>query len=80
MISRSIVFELKPLGKEDICGLLERAVTDVEKGMGSYHAVLHEDARDFLADISGGDARAALNALELGILTTEKSENEKDSH
>lgn len=77
LISRSIVFELKPLGKEDICGLLERAVTDVEKGMGSYHAVLHEDARDFLADISGGDARAALNALELGILTTEKSEDGK---
>lgn len=73
LISRSIVFELKPLGKEDICGLLDRAVTDVEKGMGSYHAVLHEEARDFLADISGGDARAALNALELGILTTEKS-------
>ena len=77
LISRSIVFELKPLGKEDICGLLERAVTDVEKGMGSYHAVLHEDARDFLADISGGDARAALNALELGTLTTEKSEDGK---
>ena len=77
LISRSIVFELKPLGKEDICGLLERAVTDVEKGMGSYHALLHEDARDFLADISGGDARAALNALELGILTTEKSEDGK---
>ena len=77
MISRSIVFELKPLGKEDICSLLERAVTDVEKGMGSYQAVLHEDARDFLADISGGDARAALNALELGILTTEKSPDGK---
>ena len=77
LISRSIVFELRPLGKEDICGLLERAVTDVEKGMGSYHAVLHEDARDFLADISGGDARAALNALELGILTTEKSADGK---
>lgn len=77
LISRSIVFELKPLGKEDICGLLERAVIDVDKGMGSYHAVLHEDARDFLADISGGDARAALNALELGILTTEKSADGK---
>ena len=77
LISRSIVFELKPLGKEDICSLLERAVTDVEKGMGSYQAVLHEDARDFLADISGGDARAALNALELGILTTEKSPDGK---
>ena len=77
LISRSIVFELKPLGKEDICSLLERAVTDVEKGMGSYQAVLHEGARDFLADISGGDARAALNALELGILTTEKSPDGK---
>ena len=77
LISRSIVFELKPLGKEDICSLLERAVTDVEKGMGSYQAVLHEDARDFLADIAGGDARAALNALELGILTTEKSPDGK---
>ena len=77
LISRSIVFELKPLGKEDICSLLERAVTDVEKGMGSYQAVLHEDARDFLADISGGDARAALNALELGVLTTEKSPDGK---
>ena len=77
LISRSIVFELKPLGKEDICKLLDRAVTDVEKGMGSYQAVLHEDARDFLADISGGDARAALNALELGILTTEKGPDGK---
>ena len=77
LISRSIVFELKPLGKEDICSLLERAVTDVEKGMGSYQAVLHEDARDFLADIAGGDARAALNALELGVLTTEKSPDGK---
>lgn len=77
LLSRSIVFELKSLGKEDICKLLDRAVTDVEKGMGSYQAVLHEDARDFLADISGGDARAALNALELGILTTEKSPDGK---
>lgn len=73
LISRSIVFELKPLVKEDICRLLERAVTDRERGMGSYNAVLEEDAKEFLADISGGDARAALNALELGILTTEKS-------
>ena len=45
--------------------------------MGSYHAVLHEDAKNFLADIAGGDARAALNALELGILTTQKSEDGK---
>lgn len=72
LISRSIIFELKPLTKENIETLLERAVTDKEKGMGSYNAVLEDDAREFLADISGGDARAALNALELGILTTKR--------
>ena len=70
LISRSIIFELKSLGKEDIKKLLLRAVTDTKKGLGSYQAVLEEDALEFLADISGGDARAALNALELGVLTT----------
>ena len=59
LISRSIVFELKPLKKEDICKLLERAATDTERGMGSYGAVLEDEAKEFLADISGGDARAA---------------------
>lgn len=77
LISRSIVFELKPLKKEDICKLLERAATDAERGMGSYGAVLEDEAKEFLADISGGDARAALNALELGVLTTEKREDGK---
>lgn len=77
LISRSIIFELKPLTKENIETLLDRAATDKEKGMGSYNAVLEEDAREFLADISGGDARAALNALELGILTTRRREDGK---
>ena len=77
LISRSIIFELKPLTKENIETLLDRAVTDKEKGMGSYNAVLEADAREFLADISGGDARAALNALELGILTTKRREDGK---
>ena len=77
LLSRSIIFELKPLTKENIETLLDRAVTDKEKGMGSYNAVLEEDAREFLADISGGDARAALNALELGILTTKRREDGK---
>ncbi|MGN0400544.1 MAG: replication-associated recombination protein A [Blautia sp.] len=77
LISRSIVFELKPLEREDISKLLIRAASDVEKGMGAYQVELHEDAREFLADISGGDARAALNALELGVLTTEKSSDGK---
>ena len=70
LLSRSIIFELKPLEKEDIKKLLLRAVSDPVKGMGAYNAVLAEDALDFLSDMAGGDARAALNALELGVLTT----------
>ena len=70
LISRSRIFELKPLTKEDILVLIRRAVTDEERGMGAYHAVIEADAADFLADVAGGDARAALNAVELGILTT----------
>jgi putative ATPase len=73
LISRSSIFELQPLHKEDIKTLLRRAVYDTEKGMGSYQAVIDEEALEFLADISGGDARNALNAVELGILTTERS-------
>ena len=73
LISRSIIFELKPLEAEDIRTILLRAVTDKEKGMGAYHAVIDADALDFLADVANGDARSALNAIELGILTTEKS-------
>ena len=75
LISRSRIFELKSLEPEDVKELLNRAVSDPVKGMGSYRAVLHEDAADFLADISGGDARAALNALELGVLTTDRSDD-----
>ena len=77
LISRSLIFELKPLEKEDIKILLRRAVYDKNKGMGSFHAEIEEDALDFLADISGGDARNALNAIELGILTTKRSDDGK---
>lgn len=72
LISRSIIFELKLLSKEDIKTLLHRAVYDVEKGLGAYGGELAEDAAEFLADMAEGDARAALNAIELGILTTPK--------
>ena len=75
LLSRSIIFVLKSLEKEDIKTLILRAVNDEKKGMGAYHAVIDEDALDFLADISNGDARAALTAVELGILTTERSED-----
>ncbi len=77
LLSRSIIFELKKLSQEDIKILLLRAVNDIEKGMGSYHAMLEEDALEFLSDVCNGDARAALTAIELGILTTERSEDGK---
>ena len=77
LISRSIIFELKSLEKEDIKKLLLRALTDCKKGLGSYGAEITEEALEFLADISGGDARAALNAIELGVLTTEKGADGK---
>ncbi len=77
LISRSSIFELHPLEKEDVKTLILRAVTDTEKGMGSYGAEIDEDAAEFLADVSGGDARNALNAVELGILTTERSADGK---
>ena len=77
LISRSVVFELKALEPGDVKELIRRAVYDVERGMGAYGAEITEDAAEFLADIAGGDARAALNAVELGVLTTEKEEDGK---
>ena len=77
LISRSIIFELKPLETEDIKELLHRAVYDKEKGMGSFDAEIDEDALEFLADLSGGDARHALNAIELGVMTTDRSADGK---
>ena len=72
LLSRSRVFELKPLEREDIRELIRRAVYDKDKGMGVYNAVIDEEAMNFLADVANGDARAALNAVELGIMTTER--------
>lgn len=77
LISRSIIFELKPLTKDNVREILKRAVYDTEKGMGAYDAVIDDDALDFLSDISNGDARSALNAIELGILTTERASDGK---
>lgn len=77
LISRSTVFELKPLSKDEIKVLIERAVYDEKKGMGSYHAVIDPDAEEFLADLAGGDARLALNAVELAVLTTEREKDGK---
>lgn len=77
LISRSVVFELHPLSQDNIKALIKRAVTDVEKGLGSYHAEIDNDALEFLSGISNGDARSALNAIELGVLTTPRSEDDK---
>ena len=75
LLSRSIIFELKPIPMEAVRELLKKAVYDTERGMGAYDAVIDEDALDFLADISGGDARHALNAIELGIMSTGRGED-----
>ena len=77
LLSRSIVFELKELEKEDIKKLLCRALGDMERGMGAYEGMIDEDALDFLAEMSGGDARNALNALELSLLTTKCGDDGK---
>ena len=71
LVSRSRIFELKPLEDKDISKLIMRAITDKEKGLGSFNARIEQDALEFLADRANGDARAALNAIELGVLTTE---------
>ena len=77
LISRSMIFQLEPLGKDNILTHIDRAVYDDKKGMGSYKAVIDEDAAQFLAELSGGDARHALNAIELGIMSTDRSEDGK---
>ncbi len=74
LISRSTIFQLKPLTKDNIKVLIRRAVSDNEKGMGAYDVEITDEAVDFLADVSEGDARHALNAVELGVLSTERDE------
>ena len=75
LLSRSVIFELKPIPVEGVKELIRTAVQDCERGMGAYNAVIEEDALEFLADLSGGDARHALNAVELGIMTTNRGED-----
>lgn len=74
LLSRSIIFELKSLTQEDIKTLLLRALSDKDRGLGAYEATIDDDALDFLSDVANGDARAALTAIELGVLTTAPDE------
>jgi putative ATPase len=75
LISRSQIFEFFPLSKEDIKTIVEHALNNKEKGFGSYKIDLSEDALEFLITTSDGDARKALNALELAVLTTQPDKN-----
>lgn len=75
LLSRSVIFELKPLSAADIRKLILRAVQDEERGLGAYRAMIEEDALTFLSEAAGGDARAALNAVELGVLTTGRAQD-----
>ena len=78
LISRARVVELNPLKKEDIRKIIDRALSDKEDGLGNMNIKMDENAKDFLSDASGGDARSALNALELAAVTTkpDKKTNE----
>ena len=75
LLSRSRIFQLKPLSKENIRILIDRAVKDEKRGLGLMNVRITDEAADFLADMAGGDARSALNALELGAATTLPSES-----
>jgi len=70
LVSRSQVFQLEPLRVEQLEQLIDRALTDKERGLGNYNVKMDKNARRHLAKLSDGDARKCLNALEIGVLTT----------
>ena len=70
LVSRSQVFRLEPLAPDDLITLMKRALADKERGLGEYNVEITDEALDHLAEVSDGDARKALNALEIGVLTT----------
>jgi putative ATPase len=71
LVSRSQVFQLEPLKPEHLATLMKRALADAERGLGKYSVRIDDDALEFLAIASDGDARKCLNALEIGVLTTD---------
>ncbi|WZL71760.1 replication-associated recombination protein A [Clostridiaceae bacterium 35-E11] len=77
LISRSMLFKLEPLGENAIRKVIKRAITNSELGLGMFDIDLHDDALEFLCSVANGDARRALNALELAVLTTEKNDQGK---
>lgn len=75
LLSRSMIFELKPLSAENIVTIIKRALTDTERGLGAFHPLMDDEAMKFLSEMADGDARRALNALELAVLTTDSSDD-----
>lgn len=75
LISRSRIFQLRMLTRAEVISILRRALEDSERGLGTHQATITEEALHHLADVSNGDARVALNALELAVLTTPADEN-----
>ncbi|MDO8603339.1 MAG: replication-associated recombination protein A [Candidatus Omnitrophota bacterium] len=75
LISRSIVFELKKLSKDNIKQILKASLKDKDRGLGGFNIKIGQDALDFLADSCDGDARISLNALEIGVVTTKPGED-----
>ncbi len=73
LVSRSRVFQFEPLSTEQIKTLMRRALADKQRGLGDYEVNLHDDALEFLAEVSDGDARRALSALEIGVLSADTS-------
>jgi len=73
LLSRSTLFRFEPLSQEDIKDLIRRTLSDKERGLGAYPTLIEEEALDHIAILSDGDARVALNAIELAVLTTEKN-------
>ena len=75
LLSRCRIFELKPLEKEDLIKIIDRALKDKQRGLGQVNVVIDDEAKSFLADMANGDARSVLNALELAYLTTSPKED-----
>jgi putative ATPase len=73
LVSRSRVFQFEALSADEIKTLIRRALADEERGLGGYDVRMHDDALGFLAEVSDGDARRALSALEVGVLSCESS-------
>lgn len=77
LISRSTVFQLYPLTPDNIKNILMRAICDKERGYGKMNIKIEKDALDFIAEVSCGDARVALNALELAVLTSSRADSDR---